>query len=170
MLSILSIFKLKSVVSSCFRRWAGHHGFNGVKVGGGTSHIAREEVARAVKHCCGNVYIVLENSITPCQPVPTCLRLTRKGTVQKYLKFSLKIRPLFALNMILSKRRTKLSTTLSFVKIIAHDFQYSCCELCMVECCKLRAGELCMQLPACVNYGTWEKWCAHGTCVHVTPV
>lgn len=145
MLSIPSIFKFKGVVSSCFRRWGGHHDSNSVKVGGCIFHAAREEMTQAVKHCCGNVYTVLGNSTTPCQPVPTCIQLTRNGGVQKYLKFSLKTQPLFALNIILSKRRTKSSTALPLVKITVNDFQYSCCELCMVECCKLRAEEVCMQ-------------------------
>lgn len=169
MLSIPGIFKLKIVVSSCFRRWGGHHDSNGVKAGGCTSYAAREEVAQAGKHCCGNVYTVLENSTTPCQPVPTCLWLTRNGGVQKYLKFFLKTQPLLAQNMILSKRRTKSSTTLSLVKITVNDFQCSCCELCMVECWKLRAGVVCAT-PTCVNDGTQEKWSACDTHVHVIPV
>ena len=139
----IKYFQIKSVVLSCFRRWGGHHGSNGVQVSTCTSCAARVEVAQAVKHCCRNVYTMLENSTTPCQPVPTCLWLTRNGGVQKDFTFSLKTQPLFALNMILSKRRTKTSITLSLVEI--DDFHCSCCELCMLECCKLKAGELCME-------------------------
>lgn len=47
--------------------------------------------------------------------------------------------------MILSKRRTELSTILSLVNVTGNDFQCTCCELCVVECWKLRAGESCKQ-------------------------
>lgn len=106
-LSLLSILKLKCVVSSCFRRWGGHHGSNGVKVGGCTSHAARGEAAWAGKHCWGNVYTVLENSTTPCQPDPICLWLTTNGEVQNHLQFFQKTQLFFALNMILNTKLMK---------------------------------------------------------------
>lgn len=35
----------------------------------------------------------------------------------------------------------------SLMRLTTRDVRCSCCELCVVKCCKMRAGDLCIQCP-----------------------